>query len=491
MLNKIKYRLHILGALKRFANGTKRFFILNILVSLIVMGTSFATLLFYRPFINEVILNRQFAIMPLVAAGYLGLFLLSVGLSYLKNYSTNRLVNRTTFRAKLKIWNGFFAMPFADIDQKSIGDMKMRLDDDTGQIAAFAATQTVDYLIAYLTLVVSAAILLFIDWRLWLFSVTAIPLTFWMDHAISKRERILNAFDRQNNEKLSSWLHASVQGWREVKALNLQKNQTIQFIRYLHNFALYFGTWINYWVARVIIIPKIKDEFFMQFGLYFIGGFLIIGGKLEISDLLVFALYYNMLSGAVNAVSSADAELQANMPFTDRLMEELNRAEEAPSTKLIPAEADYIEFINISFKYPSGESNVLTDFNLRIERGQRVAITGKSGSEKTTLLKLMTGMVTPTSGKILFSGIDMCHADLSAVHRHIGFIMQENMLFNATIRENLLYGKAHAADGELWQACNKAYIDDFIKTLPSGLDTAIGERGIKLSGGQRQRIILA
>ncbi len=290
---------------------------------------------------------------------------------------------------------------------------------------------------------------------------------------------------------MSSWLHASVQGWREVKALNLQRNQTIHFVRYLHNFALYFGTWINYWVARVLIIPKIKDEFFMQFGLYFIGGFLMINGKLHIADLLVFALYYNMLSGAVNTVSSTDAELQANMPFTDRLMEELCKAAETPTTKQIPAGTDFIEFVNTSFRYQGSESNVLTNFNLRIEKGERVAITGKSGSGKTTLLKLMTGMITPTRGKVLFSGIDMCDADLSTVHRHIGFVMQENMLFNATIRENLLYGKGNATDDELWNACCKAYIGDFVQSLPDGLDTVIGEGGIKLSGGQRQRIVLA
>ncbi len=170
---KMKYRLNVLSVLKPFAKRTKRFFAINILISLAVMGTAFATPLLYRIFINKVILNRQFSIMPLVVVGYLGLFLLGAGLSYLKNYSTNRLVNRTTFRAKLKIWNGYFAMPFADIDGKSIGDMKMRLDDDTTQIAAFAGTQTVDYLIAYLTLIVSAVILLFIDWRLWLFSINS------------------------------------------------------------------------------------------------------------------------------------------------------------------------------------------------------------------------------------------------------------------------------------------------------------------------------
>lgn len=369
--------------------------------------------------------------------------------------------------------------------------MKMLLDDDTAQISDFSGKQTIDYLIAYLTLIVSTVILLFIDWRLWVFSVTAIPLTFWIDHNISKRERILNDSNRKNNEKMSSWLHASVKGWREVKALKLQKKQSIYFVRYLHNFALYFGTWINYWVARVLIIPKIKDEFFMQFGLYFLGGLLIMSHKLKIGDLLVFALYYNMLSSAVKTVSGTDAELQANMPFIDRLMKELAIETKNDTIKQKPAGIQYIEFEHVSFKYPGNENNVLTDLNLRIDKGERIAVTGRSGSGKTTLLKLLTGMLIPTDGRILLSGMDMCDADLSAVHRYIGFVMQENMLFNATIRENLLYGKQDASDNALWEACRKAYIDDFIHALPDQLDTIIGEGGIKLSGGQRQRIVLA
>ena len=101
------------------------------------------------------------------------------------------------------------------------------------------------------------------------------------------------------------------------------------------------------------------------------------------------------------------------------------------------------------------------------------------------------GMLEPTGGQVLFSGIDLRKIDMAAMHSRIGFIMQENILFNTTIRENLLYGKKDATESELWEACRKACIYDFIAGLPEGLDTVIGEKGIKLSGGQRQRIVLA
>jgi len=492
MVEKINYRLRVLKRLLPLAKGVKRFFVLSFLLSIVSMILSFVNPLFYRVFIDDVILRGDFNRIFIVFGGYLIIFIVNVVVGYIKNYANYTLVNTTLYRAKFKTLQGFLNLPFSDYENISIGDMKMRLDDDTGQIESFAEYQTIDYSIAYITLLGSLIILFIIDWRLALFSITAIPLTFWFDHVLSKREKLLNNTNRENDQKMSSWLHASIQGWREIKALNLERAQERKFIRFVHNFALYFGRWINYWTARVLVIPKIKNEFFMQFGLYFIGGLLIINGTLRISDLLVFAMYYSMLSNAIQTVSSADSVLQSNMPFTDRLIDELDRRESTEAdVGILLHDINTILLNNVCFTYPNTINEVLDSFNLAINRGERVAIIGKSGCGKTTVLKLITGMITPTSGTVYFNGIDLKELNLASIHRRIGFVMQENILFNDTIRENLNYGKNNATDEELLEACKKAYIYNFIVDLPEGLDTVIGEKGTKLSGGQRQRIVLA
>jgi len=491
MLNKIKYRLKVLKVLFPYAKGVRRFFVLNLALSIISMLLGFINPQFYKIFIDEVILAGNISKIIVVIIGYLGIFFIGVALGYLKNYSSYTLVNTTVYRVKHKIFMGLFSLPFSQYEKMSIGDMKMRLEDDTGQVGNFADAQSIGYLISYATLIISAIWLFVIDWRLAAFSIVAIPLTFWLDHIISKRERVLNDANRENDQKMSSWLHTSIQGWREVKALNLALNQKRQFVRFQHNYALYFAKWINYWTARVLVIPKIKDEFFMRFGLYFIGGFLIISGHMKISDLLVFAMYYGMLSGAINSVSSADADLQSNMPYTNRLLEELSNADIITHDSIVPDSSNIIELKGVCFTYPDSENEVIHNLDLRINKGERVAITGKSGCGKTTLLKLITGMIEPTNGDAFFSGISIREIDLGEMHSRIGFVMQENRLFNATIRENLLYGKENANENELRDACEKAYILSFINGLPDGFDTVIGERGIKLSGGQRQRLLLA
>ncbi|MCX7748161.1 MAG: ABC transporter ATP-binding protein/permease [Clostridia bacterium] len=492
MLKKIKYRLKVLEKLLPFTKGIKRFFFISFLLNIISMVLGFINPLFYKLFINDVILGGHFEKMLIVVSGYLGIFFVGVIIGYIKNYANYTLVNTTLYRAKFKIWQNFLKMPFQDYETASIGDMKMRLDDDTGQIGNYAGQQTINYLISYITLIGSLLLMFIIDWRLALFSISVIPLTFWLDHILSKRESVLNNTNRENDQKMSSWLHASIQGWREIKALNLDNSQEQKFMQYLNHYALYYWKWVNYWAARVLVIPKIKDQFFMQFGLYFIGGLLIINSNLKISNLLIFSMYFDMLFNAVKTVSSTDADLQSNMPFTDRLLSELDRKENTEiKNGVIPDDTNTILLDNVCFTYPNAENEVLHNFNLTINKGERVAITGKSGSGKTTILKLITGMIAPTRGSVCFAAVNLNEIDLPAMHSRIGFVMQENMLFNTTIRENLLYGKNDATDEEFFEACKKAYIYDFIVNLPNGLDTIIGEKGIKLSGGQRQRIVLA
>ena len=493
MLSKQKYRLTVLKALRPFSFGVNRFMLLNCIISLVVMGLSFIQPLFYAMFIDDVILGGQFSLMVVVVVGYLSVFILNTLLSYAKNYSTNRWVNRVTFRAKMKILKGFFGRDFMEYDGQSVGDMKMRLEDDITCIGDYAEVQTTGYITACITLVIATVLLFIVEWRLAIFAIIGIPATLWLEHIVAKREAKVLEWQRENSQKMSSWLHASVQGWREIKALNLQKHEERQFLGHIRNFAIYYSTWINYWVARAIIIPSIKEEFVMRFGLYFFGGLLIIGGNLGIGSLLIFMQYYAILSGALETVSRTDAELISAKPRSERLLEELNasRAFIKNRNYETPEGNGSIEFRDVSFSYPLSDKTVISNLTFHITKGERVAIMGKSGTGKTTVLKLMLGMLQPTSGEVLFSGKPVKHIRPNDLHKYFGFAMQENILFDTSIKENLLYAKPDASYDELADACRKAFILDFIEDSQDGMHTIVGERGVKLSGGQKQRIVLA
>lgn len=503
MSGKLRYRRKVIHALFQYATGVKRYFVLLIACTALNMILDFVNPMFYKLFIDEVIMNKSFEMMKWVAAGYLGVFLAGAFTLYAKKNAEYRFIHKVLFEIKNKIFGVYLGMSFDEYDNNAVGDMKLRIEDDTRTVRDYTGTQTIEYGIAFITMTASGIMLFVTDWRLAIFSVLVIPATFLIDDVISRHEKRINNVKRENDKLMTSWLKNSLQGWREVRALNLGKSQLRRFVRYMHAAAKCNSVWINCWTARVLVVPKIKDEFLMRFGLYFMGGLLIAKGKLSISDLLVFIVYYEMMAESMKKVSSADAELQANMPMTDRFMEELSAAQNAPTWRFnekqekvtkkaaCPDRFTGIDLKDVTFAYKGMTDEVLKGFNLSIKPGERVGITGKSGSGKSTILKLIMGMLTPLSGGVYFSGVNVRDIELDGMYRKIGYVMQDNILFHASIRENLRYGKPDATDEEMLEACKMACIYDFINELPHGLDTIIGEKGLKLSGGQRQRLVLA
>jgi len=492
MFKKLRYRLKILNKINQFAFGVRKYYIIISFISLISLGISIIIPFFYRIFVDQVIINKDIVAFIYVATGYLGCFIVNTFLAFLRNYSNNRLLNRVNFRIKHKLLSNYLTFPFEAYDKRSTADLKMRIEDDLLKLSDFGGKQTVDYLKSLIIAVVSGILIFFIEWRLALFSITVIPLTFYIDHKISLKEKELIEINRGNDQRWNSWLHTSIQGWKEVKALNLQKRQMRNFVRYAHNFAEFFGRWINFWVFRVLIIPKIKDEFLMKFALYFFGGLLIMREEITVGALLVFAMYYDLLSESIRVVSSTDAELQSNMPFYDRVVQEID-CTRSKGIKALPPESSRGEIYmkDVSFSYDKKAPAIFEQYNLHIKKGERIAIVGQSGSGKTTLLKLMTGILTPDSGQILFCGININEISHKFLYGKIGIVLQENLLFNISIGENLKLACPSADMSMLDEACKKACIYDFVQEQSHGYDTIIGEKGIKLSGGQRQRLILA
>lgn len=492
MLEQNKYRIKVMLGLKTFTYRIKKFFIINFFFSIVSMGLSFAMPFFYKMFIVEVIISQKISKIKIVLAGYIGIYLLNLIISYIKNYNNNRIVNSLTFRIKFKIWNNILRRDFSSYENMNIGDLKMRLDDDINCISTFADEQSINYLINLISTIVLAIVLCVIEWKLALISILAIPLTFYLDSIVSQKERNMSEENRENSQKQSTWLHASIKGWREVKALNLKNHEKRILVKFIHFHAVFFSRYNIFATTRILVLPKIKDEFFMQFITYFIGGLLIINDKLSIGALLVFVQYYNMLANSVKIVSTSNANLVVNKVFIERIFDELNNKNNTKKLKkLIPATFSDIAFKDVNFKYANSEKEVLKNFNFVINPGERVAIIGKSGAGKSTILKLIAGIINPSSGKVLFSGQDVSRIKTAEMYRRIGFVMQDNILFNSTIKENLLLGTKNITDEHCDEACKKANIYEYISSLPDGYNTIIGERGIKLSGGQRQRIVLA
>jgi len=224
------------------------------------------------------------------------------------------------------------------------------------------------------------------------------------------------------------------------------------------------------------------------------GAFMVQEGEMDAGTLLSFVIYTVMIGGAIASLGNLYTTIAGALGATERVKEILDRdvellpASERPALDL----EGKIDFYNVHFTYPSRpEIEVLQGIDMHVASGEKVALVGQSGSGKSTIIRLLMNFYNLNDGKLLIDDKEISEYDLGAYRHNLGIVPQEVILFGGTIRENLLYGKPEASEEEVIQAAKQANCWEFISGFPEGLETVVGERGIKLSGGQKQRVAIA
>ena len=224
------------------------------------------------------------------------------------------------------------------------------------------------------------------------------------------------------------------------------------------------------------------------------GGNMILDGSLQVGDLTGFLSYVFQIMNSMMMISNVFLLLTRSLASARRIREVLDEKAVLSSPKNGAEQiADgSVEFENVSFKYnPDAQECALSGVSLRIEAGQTVGILGGTGSAKSTLVQLIPRLYDATAGVIRVGGRDVREYDLKALRDAVGIVLQKNVLFSGTVRENLLWGNPHADDEALWAACRAACAEEFLRRMPKGLDTDLGQGGVNLSGGQKQRLCIA
>jgi ATP-binding cassette subfamily B protein len=227
-----------------------------------------------------------------------------------------------------------------------------------------------------------------------------------------------------------------------------------------------------------------------------IGGHDVLAGRLSAGELSAFVFYAALVAGAAGAVSEVIGDLQRGAGAAERLLEILQTIPGiAPPAKpaALPAPArGNIEFDTVTFRYPARPGKPALDaFSLRVAPGEKLALVGPSGAGKSTLFQLLLRFYDPEAGAIRLDGVDLRDADPAQVRGRIALVAQEPAIFATSVRDNVRYGRLDASDEEVRRACEAAFAMEFVEGLPEGLDTELGERGVRLSGGQRQRLAIA
>ena len=394
-------------------------------------------------------------------------------------------MRRDLFRHLTKLSFDFF-------DNTKIGQIMARVSNDLFDVTEFAHHFPEEVFIASIKILGSFIILCNVNIPLTLILFLILP--FMLITTTFIRKRMKQAFKRQRAQigELNSALEDTLLGIRVVKSFANEKLERDKFEKGNKTF---FSEKKNAykWMALFQSNTRFFDGL-MYVSVIVLGSLFMIRGYITAADLIAFLLYIQTLLTSIRKIVEFTEQFQRGMTGIERFYEIMDAdidifdSENAKPLKDISGD---IEFKNVSFRYADGKENVLTNINIKVNRGENIAIVGPSGSGKTTLCNLLPRFYNLNAGEILIDGKNIQDISLHSLRSNIGIVQQDVYLFSGTVRENIVYAKSDATEEEIVTAAALAGAHDFIAALPNGYDTYIGERGVKLSGGQKQRISIA
>lgn len=430
--------------------------------------------------------NGGGSLFVLVAAALAGFSALSIA-NGLASAST---AVRVVADLRVRVFDHLLRLPMGFFDQHRKGDILALATTEISKLGRFI-TGSLVALPARLFTAIGAALLIFrIDPVLALIVPIAVPVFYLCLKIVGRRLRGLAVAIQKAEAAILGRVDETLDMLPMVKVFTREELEHAQFRdKVEHAAQLQIRQGRIYAVLEPVVV-LVAGLFLIA--LLYLGGERVTAGSMSGAELFTFLLYTALLTRPVGALAHIYGEVQTARGTLLRLENLLNRAPEPASgsrSGLVPAKGA-IGFRGVSFHYP-GRDPVLDDVNLDIRAGETVALIGPNGAGKTTLVHLLCRFYRPTSGQILVDGVDIATIRLEQLRRQIALVPQRAMLVNASVRDNIVYGCREASDEQLQRALRHAQAEDFIAALPNGIETTIGDRGVRLSGGQRQRIALA
>jgi ATP-binding cassette, subfamily B, bacterial MsbA len=461
------------------------------LLAMVVYGAASAGLAaLIQPIFDEVLPRRQ-DLLPITLA-ILGVYVAKGIGSYVSGYLMTDVGQRVVRDLRNALFRHILGQSAAFFSVQTTGRLMSRITNDVGQVQRAVSETIGDLTRESLSLVGFVVLLFYYDARLAIVCLTGAPLVVYPLVRLGQRVRRTT---RRSQEALEQMSHVSAEaftGHRIVKAFSAEGRETTKFERaseYLYR--------TNMKVTGVLnVLPPVME---------FIGGLAFVGalwygsqeiaaGRLTTGQFTAFITALFMMYGPAKKLSRVNADLNQAMAAADRIFDMLDTHSEVTERRGAAALAPLqrtIEFRNVQFSYAGAEEPTLRGVTFTVGAGQMLAIVGRSGAGKTTLVNLIPRFYDASGGEILIDGRDVRDVTLASLRGQIGIVTQETVLFDDTIAANIAYGRPAATRAEIEAAARAAHAHEFIARLDGGYDTMVGERGQRLSGGQRQRLAIA
>ena len=458
----------------------------------------------YLLFLQEVITEGRLTWIPLVFGGYLTVYFIQTFAGYLEKKWYHRIALGATAKWRSHMMKVMERMEFSDLKELENGQRKRMVWDDP-QAAVEWVMGRLRLCLQLLGMIPTVAVLLLLDVRLAIPSLCMVPVSLAITRYVRKKSSRFHQILLKERSDYDGFLFRSLQCWKEIRADNLEEQMERQFVGHQERMGKAFlHTHLFWFVNRTLI--AFKDVFLTKMGLYLLGGALVLYGYSSVAVLLAFMEYYTSVMDSLLTMMDGYIKQGELVPALKRIEKWLLGTEEGildgseqdkPFLELTVADVSfsYEEKISSIKTWPAFSQQqdvfLLQHTNLHLKSGQCLVILGKSGSGKSTLARLLVGLLIPKQGEIRYNDLERSSYTDKAFFKQTGIVMQDSYLFNLSIRDNLLLGDPQATEDDMWKACEQTCFADFIRTLPQGMETRIGENGIRLSGGQRQRLVLA
>ena len=461
-----------------------------VLVSFVLNLFALVTPLFFQVVMDKVLVHRGWTTLDVIAAGLLVVSIFEVVLSGLRSYVFSHTTSRIDVELGAKLFRHLLNLPLAYFGARRVGDTVARvreLENIRGFLTGNAITVVLDLFFS----VVFIAVMLYYSVWLTMIVVVSLPCYVLLSVLITPmlRARLHEKFNRGAQNQ--AFLVETINGIDTLKAMAVEPQMTRKWDNQQAAYvaaSFRANTLSTLAHEGVTLVGKL-----VTVGTLWLGASLVIKGQLSVGQYIAF----NMLAGRVATPVMRLAQLWTDFQQTgisvQRLGDILNARTEVANTErgTLPPLAGKIEFDQVVFRYRPDAPEVLRSLSFTVEAGEVIGIVGRSGSGKSTLTKLVQRLYLPERGRVLVDGMDLAMADTSSLRRQIGVVLQENMLFARSIRDNIALADPGLPIEAVIAAAKLAGAHDFILELPEGYDTVVGEHGASLSGGQRQRVAIA
>ena len=479
--------------LKRFMayyKPHKLLFFFDMLASLAVAAIAITYPMITRTMLNTYIPDNNIRMVVICGGALLCVYLLRMGLNYFIQYYGHVMGVKMQAQMRSDMFNHLEKLPYSFFDNHETGKIMSRMTNDLMDISELAHHGPENLLISSISIIASFVYLCTINWWLTLIVFACVPFLILITMLLRKKMRSAFMRSRQSIGEINAALESSITGIRVTKAFNNSEIESEKFEEGNKKFVhartdaykamgqFHSGTSFINDVFNVVVLIA--------------GGFFLSKGFIQVGDYTAFTISVGLFIGPVMTLIGFMEQYQNGVTGFQRFLEIMDAEPEKddPNAEEMKVAEGHIEFKNVNYSYSEGEE-VLKNVSLDIKKGEKFALVGPSGGGKTTICHLIPHFYDVKDGQILIDGKDINKITRSSLRANIGIVQQDVYLFNASIRDNILYGRPGATEEEVIEAAKRANIHDYVMSMPNGYDTVIGERGVKLSGGQKQRLSIA